>query len=80
MSKKLEGTAGSLVSADRIERAILLVRSHKVMLDADLAALYGVQTKALVQAVRRNPRRFPGDFMFQLNWDEARSLTQLEGF
>jgi len=56
----------SLVPAERIERGILLVRGHKVMLDAELADLYGVPTKALVQAVKRNPERFPPDFMFQL--------------
>ncbi|MBM3368189.1 MAG: ORF6N domain-containing protein [Betaproteobacteria bacterium] len=43
---------------------ICTVRGHKVMLDADLAQLYGVSTKALLQAVKRNPARFPGDFMF----------------
>ena len=44
----------SLISVDRIERAILLIRKQKVMLDADLAALYGVETRVLVQAVKRN--------------------------
>jgi hypothetical protein len=52
---------------ERIERAILLIRGEKVMLDADLAALYGVATRVLVQAVKRNADRFPPDFMFQLN-------------
>ena len=56
----------------RIESRILLVRGHKVMLDADLAELYRVETKALNQAVRRNLDRFPDDFMFQLTWEEAR--------
>ena len=60
----------SLVPAERIERAILLIRSQKVMLDADLAQLYGVDTRVLVQAVRRNRERFPEDFMFQLNQKE----------
>ena len=50
----------------RIELQILLIRGQKVMLDADLAALYGVPTKALNQAVKRNAARFPADFMFQL--------------
>lgn len=59
---------------ERIARAILLVRGQKVLLDADLAALYGVSTKALNQAVRRNPQRFPPDFMFQLEVDETHSL------
>jgi phage regulator Rha-like protein len=58
------------VPVERIERAILIVRGHKVMLDADLAALYGVETRVLVQAVKRNPERFPKDFMFQLTNQE----------
>ena len=49
-----------------IESRIYLIRGQKVMLDAALAALYGVETKALVQAVKRNLARFPDDFMFQL--------------
>jgi len=53
-------------SAERIERAILLIRGEKVMLDTDLAVIYGVSTKALNQAVKRNVTRFPADFMFQL--------------
>lgn len=61
-------------AAVRIERAIVLVRGLNVMLDADLAALYGVDIKVLNQAVRRNAARFPGDFMFQLDAGEAGSL------
>ena len=60
----------SLVPAERIEKSILLLRKQKVMLDSDLAALYEVETKALVQAVKRNLERFPEDFMFQLSRDE----------
>ncbi|MEQ1880963.1 MAG: ORF6N domain-containing protein [Burkholderiales bacterium] len=60
----------SLVPAARIERAILVLRGHKILLDADLAALYEVPTKALLQAVRRNRERFPQDFMFQLDKQE----------
>jgi len=60
----------SLIPAERIERAILFVRGHKVLLDRDLAELYGVETRALVQAVKRNLKRFPADFMFQLSRDE----------
>ena len=63
-------TDSSLVPAERIERSILSIRGHRVMLDADLAGLYGVKTKALVQAVKRNPKRFPEDFMFQLSLEE----------
>ena len=61
-------------SSSLIERAILLVRGHKVMLDADLAKLYGVETKVLLQALKRNPDRFPKDFMFQLTDQEFRDL------
>ena len=53
-----------------IDRRILDVRGHRVLLDADLARLYGVEVKALNQAVRRNLERFPEDFMFQLSWEE----------
>jgi hypothetical protein len=62
------------VPARRIEQAIVQIRHHKVMLDADLAALYGIETKALVRAVKRNTGRFPDDFMFQLTPEEFRHL------
>jgi hypothetical protein len=66
-----------LVPYERVENAIFIVRGHRVMLDAELAALYGVSTKALNQAVRRNIERFPSDFMFQLTTTEAeRSRSQ----
>ncbi len=61
----------SLILMERIERAILMLRGHKVMLDADLARLYEVETKVLNQAVRRNIGRFPEDFMLQLTEEEA---------
>jgi len=61
----------SLIPVDRIEKAILLMRRQKVMLDANLAELYGVETRVLVQAVKRNLGRFPEDFMFQLSKEEA---------
>lgn len=64
----------SLVPMERIERAIILVRGEKVMLDSELAEIYGVETKVLNQAVRRNVSRFPIDFMFQLTPEEAESL------
>jgi hypothetical protein len=60
--------------AERIEKAILLIRGHKVMLDTDLAELYGVTTKRLNEQVRRNLTRFPADFMFQLDGKEASAL------
>lgn len=59
-----------LMPAEHIGRAIRLIRGEKVILDADLALLYGVETRVLVQAVRRNPERFPSDFMFQLTKEE----------
>jgi ORF6N domain len=62
------------IPTERIEHAILVVRDEKVMLDRDLAALYGVETRALVQAVRRNRERFPDDFMFQLSKEELDNL------
>ena len=62
------------IPVERIERAILFLRGHKVMLDSDLAALYGVETRVLVQAVKRNPERFPKDFMFQLNNQDVAAL------
>lgn len=64
----------ALVPSERIERSILLIRGHKVMLDADLAALYGVETKRLLQALKRNISRFPPDFVFQLNTEEFENL------
>jgi hypothetical protein len=64
----------SAVPIERIERAILLLRGHKVMLDADLATLYEVETRVLVQAVKRNIERFPEDFMFQLDVEEVQAL------
>src|SRR6266853_3394819 len=60
--------------AVQVERRILLIRRQKVMLDADLAELYGVPTKSLNLAVKRNTERFPEDFMFQLTGDEAAGL------
>ena len=59
---------------ERIERAILVLRGHKVMFDTDLAALYEVETRVLVQAVNRNAERFPEDFMFQLQAAELERL------
>ena len=64
-----------LIPSERIEQAIYLIRGEKVMLDRDLAKLYGVLTGALNQAVRRNRDRFPEDFMFQLRAEEVRQLN-----
>ena len=67
-----------------ISQQIQLIRNHRVLLDADLAEMYGVSTKVLVQAVKRNLNRFPSDFMFQLNADEwnllrSQSVTSKAG-
>jgi hypothetical protein len=64
----------ALVPVEIIENKILLIRGHKVMLDSDLAALYGITTKRLNEQVRRNLKRFPDDFMLQLTSEEAESL------
>jgi hypothetical protein len=69
----------SIVPVERIEHSILLIRGQKVMLDSDLAALYVVETKALNRAVRRNPDRFPEDFMFQLTAEEFQILRSQTG-
>jgi hypothetical protein len=63
-----------LMPHERIEKTILTIRDQRVMMDADLARLYGVSTKALNQAVKRNLARFPSDFMFQLRDEEAAAL------
>ncbi len=66
----------SLIPAEWIERRILLLRGHKVMLDLDLARLYDTPVKVLNQAVKRNIERFPEDFMFQLSSEEARQVSR----
>ena len=70
--KSLE--VSTFLSHEVIERKILLIRKRKVMVDSDLAELYRVPTKALVQSVKRNPKRFPLDFMWQLTKSESRRL------
>jgi hypothetical protein len=65
---------GALIPAERIDRVIRLIRDQRVMLSPDLAALYGVEPRSLVQAVKRNLSRFPDDFMFQLTKDEFDNL------
>ncbi len=72
--KQAKRTASSLIPVELIERRIYLIRGHKVMLDRDLADLYQVTTKVLNQAVKRNPGRFPMDFMFELIGAEAEFL------
>jgi len=68
------GTDKTFLPAERIESRIFLIRGHNVMLDADLAALYDVETKYLVRAVKRNATRFPADFMLQLTEEEFKNL------
>ena len=63
--------SNSIIAIERIEQAIYLIRGQRVMLDKDLAEIYGVPTKALNQAVKRNRERFPVDFMFQLTQEET---------
>jgi len=53
-----------VVPLERVERSILILRGHRLILDSDLAALYGVETRRLNEQVRRNEARFPGDFAF----------------
>ena len=74
MSLKNSNKTGVLVPLERIEDKIYLIRGQKVMLDKDLAGLYGVPNKRLKEQVRRNVKRFPRDFMFELTWAEAESI------
>ncbi|WP_295792651.1 ORF6N domain-containing protein [Mucilaginibacter sp.] len=64
----------SMIPDEKVMNKIYLIREHKVMLDSDLAELYGIETKVLNQAVARNIDRFPSDFMFQLNEAEWANL------
>lgn len=75
MAAQEEKAKTVLVEAHRIEQAILWIRKRRVMLDTDLAALYGVPTKVLNQAVKRNRERFPRDFMFRLNRREKEKVV-----
>ncbi len=79
MGAKKSGKTGVVVPRERITQTILLIRGHKVMLDSDLAELYGVTTKVLIQAVKRNEDRFPEDFMFQLTSEEFEVLRRQNG-
>lgn len=64
----------SIIPLEIIEKKIYVIRGKKVMLDSDLAELYGIETKMLIRAVKRNIERFPSDFMFQLNKEEFETL------
>src|SRR5713226_6563117 len=74
MSKSRPATQHGLIPLEIIERRIYFIRTHKVMLDSDLAELYGVTTKRLNEQVKRNIDRFPADFMFRLNQQESDRL------
>ena len=65
---------GEIIPQEVIENRIFLIRGHKVMLDKELASMYGVDTRDLNKAVTRNLDRFPGDFMFQLTREEFQNL------
>jgi hypothetical protein len=75
MTSAKKSPTSTLAPSARIESRILLVRGQKVIIDADLAELYGVPTKALNQAVKRNAQRFPQDFMFQLTAIEKQEVV-----
>ena len=64
-------------SLKHIEKLIYIIRGNKVMLDSDLARLYGVETRVLKQAVRRNKKRFPDDFIFELTREEIMGISQI---
>jgi hypothetical protein len=68
--------ARSTTPVKQITRSILILRGHRVLLDAELAALYGVTTKALNQAVKRNAARFPKDFIFRASAEETETLNR----
>lgn len=76
VAKKSEVT---VVAASAVQGKILVIRGHQVMLDQDLAELYGVEPGALTRAVRRNKERFPNDFMFQLSKEEWENLKSQTG-
>lgn len=74
LAKNHRKESNSLVPMEQIERLIFVIRGQKVILDQDLAALYGVETKGLNRAIYRNQKRFPEDFAFQLTKEEWNSL------
>ena len=72
--KRKKQEAQGMISVDTVTQSILLLRGHKIILDTALAGLYEVETRVLIQAVKRNLNRFPADFMFQLTVEEAERL------
>ncbi len=75
MNKRTASTENVVLPVEVIQSKIYLIRGQKVMLDRDLAELYGVSTKRLKQQLRRNINRFPVDFAFELTWEEAQKLS-----
>jgi len=67
----------ALIPQEVVEQRIFLIRGHKILLSTHLAELYGVETRALIQAVKRNIERFPDDFMFPLTREEIRNISQI---
>ena len=78
-SSELTTKSDQLVGVDNIEPLIKIIRGQQVMLDKDLATLYGVETRTLNQAVKRNIQRFPSDFRFQLTMEEC-SKSHIEEY
>lgn len=72
----MTASKAAVVPVEHIARSILVLRSQRVLLDAELAELYGVSTKALNQAVKRNAERFPGDFTFRMNRQEVVAVNR----
>src|SRR5213082_3176823 len=77
MAKRSSKTKQAIATVEPIEPVIRIIRGLRVILDSDLARIYGVTTKALNQAIRRNPERFPEDFVFKLNLKETREVMGL---
>jgi hypothetical protein len=73
----LDGSGQDLIPVELIENKIFVLRGHRVMLDRDLADLYGVETRVLNQAMKRNADRFPEDFMFELDLEEGKAVMAL---
>src|ERR1041385_6863185 len=77
MAKRSSKTKQALATVEPIEPVIRVIRGKRVIVDLDLAKIYEVTTKALNQAMKRNPERFPEDFVFQLNLKETREVMRL---
>ena len=76
-NKILKNSKAEVLAVEAIARVIHVVHGHRVMLDSDLAFLYGVETRALNQAVKRSRKRFPADFMFELSREEILRMSQI---